>query len=112
MAVEPSRAKAIFLEAANKSSPPERAAFLEQACTGDEELRHRVEALLQAHDAAFSVLDRPAREQFPALARRANEGPLGVDPQAPSAEDFNTHLTMTSRPGAEVVALLEPPGRQ
>src|SRR5947209_17295811 len=112
MAVEPSRAKAIFLEAANKASRPSRTAFLEQACAGDEELRRRVQALLQAHDAAFSVLDRPAGEQFPSLAGRANDASRLVDPQAPSAEDFDTHLTMTARPGAEVLALLEPPRRE
>src|SRR5262245_30890601 len=54
----------IFAEAIEKSTPAERAAFLDAACAGDAALRQRVEALLQSH----------AREDFlktPAIQRAA-----------------------------------------
>src|SRR5262245_15182401 len=51
----------IFLEALKKPSPGERAAFLEQACGGNDELRRSVELLLRAHDKAGGFLaDSPA----------------------------------------------------
>ena len=54
----------IFLEALKKRSPGERADFLDQACDGDDELRHSVEQLLKAHDKAGGLLaDRPALEE-------------------------------------------------
>jgi hypothetical protein len=54
----------LFAEAIEKSTPAERAAFLDAACSGDAVLRQRVEALLQSH----------AREDFlktPAIQRAA-----------------------------------------
>ncbi len=45
---------------AREKSPDERAAFLDEACTGDAALRQRVEALLRADDGAGSFLARPA----------------------------------------------------
>src|SRR5262249_25117411 len=38
----------------------ERAAYLDETCAGDPPLRQRVEALLQAHTAAGSFLEKPA----------------------------------------------------
>src|SRR5262245_55352074 len=49
----------IFLEALQKPSPEERAAFLEQACHGNQELRHSVELLLKAHAKAGNFLAPP-----------------------------------------------------
>ena len=46
----------IFLEALNQPSPEERAAFLAEACGGDDELRRGVELLLKAHDKAGDFL--------------------------------------------------------
>jgi serine/threonine-protein kinase len=46
--------------AALEREPGERAAFLDSACRGDDDLRRRVEALLRAGEAADSLLDRPA----------------------------------------------------
>src|SRR2546421_152781 len=40
----------------------ERAAFLDEACGGDESLRKQVEALLAAHEAAASFIESPAFE--------------------------------------------------
>ncbi len=40
----------------------ERAAFLDEACGGDDSLRKQVEALLAAHEAAASFIESPAFE--------------------------------------------------
>jgi hypothetical protein len=40
------RIDSIFLAAAEKATPAERAAYLDAACTSDPELRERVELLL------------------------------------------------------------------
>ncbi len=43
-------------------TPAERAAFLEQACAGQPQLRAAVESLLAAHEGSGDLLDRPAVE--------------------------------------------------
>jgi len=48
----------VFTEAL-ESSVHERAAFLERACFGDENLRKKVEALLKAHDRIGNFLEEP-----------------------------------------------------
>jgi len=55
---EPSRDVAVFTEAL-KVPVQERGAFLERVCAGDESLRHKVEALLRAHDRLEKFLDEP-----------------------------------------------------
>ena len=61
-----------LLEAALGRVANERAAFLDQACTGDEELRSKLDALLAAHDRAESFIETPALEATAkALADRA-----------------------------------------
>src|SRR5262245_17789947 len=52
MAIDPARAKALFLTASDVVDRAERAAYLDRECGGDAELRERVEALLRADDAA------------------------------------------------------------
>jgi hypothetical protein len=42
-------ARGIFLAAVERASA-DRAAFLDEACAGNADLLHRVEALLRAHD--------------------------------------------------------------
>jgi tetratricopeptide (TPR) repeat protein len=49
MNAEPNPAKAIFLEAVERHAPDEWPAFLDRACTGQPELRGRVDVLLAAH---------------------------------------------------------------
>lgn len=56
---DPGREVVVFTEAL-KFSVQERAAFLERVCAGDEKLRHKVEALLRAHDRLGSFLEQPA----------------------------------------------------
>src|SRR5262249_9148360 len=62
--MEPERWKQIdqLLEAALDRLPGERAAFLNQACAGDEALRREVEALLSSDGQAGSFIEAPAFE--------------------------------------------------
>ena len=54
----PGREVVVFTEAL-KVSVQERAAFLDRLCAGDEDLRHKVEALLRAHDRLGDFLEQP-----------------------------------------------------
>jgi serine/threonine-protein kinase len=56
-----------ILEAALSRAPPERAAFLDEACAGDQTLRDEVELLLGAHELAGSFIEKPAVEEHAAL---------------------------------------------
>ncbi len=49
---------AVFTEAI-KVPLQDRTSFLEKACSGDEDLRRKVEALLSAHDRLGSFLEEP-----------------------------------------------------
>src|SRR5436190_2688733 len=53
-----SREEALFTLAVEKPAA-ERAAFLDRECSGDAELRQRIEALLGAHDKAEEFLNEP-----------------------------------------------------
>ena len=55
---EPDREVAIFTDAL-KLSARERAAFLDRACSGDEDLRRRLEAILKAFDRLGNFLEEP-----------------------------------------------------
>jgi WD40 repeat protein len=59
MIPDPKRVEAVFSAAQEKSSPEEQSALLDEACAGDQALRQRVEALLQAHQEARSFLQEP-----------------------------------------------------
>ena len=52
------REVAVFTEAI-KVPRKDRAAFLDNACRGDENLRRKVEALLDAHDRIGNILQEP-----------------------------------------------------
>ena len=51
-----------LFHAALERAPEERAAFLDEACAGDESLRYKVEALLAAHAEAASFIESPAMD--------------------------------------------------
>ena len=51
-----------LFHSALEHEPSERAAFLDEACGGDDSLRKQVEALLAAHDEAASFIEKPAIE--------------------------------------------------
>ncbi|MCI0461473.1 MAG: protein kinase [Gemmataceae bacterium] len=55
----------IFLAAAEKDTPAQRAAYLDSACGGDTALRAQVEALLRAHAQAGSLLEQPLFHSAP-----------------------------------------------
>jgi serine/threonine protein kinase/WD40 repeat protein len=88
--------KSIFGQAMALSSPEERAAFLQQACAGNPELRAEIESLLQAHRDVGSFLgernpppvptiDEPAGSERPGtvigpykLLQELGEGGMGT----------------------------------
>jgi hypothetical protein len=72
---------------AREKPPKERAAFLDEACAGNEALRRRVEALLYEHDAPSELLDRPAMEQIGEIAQSSDPQKAlpGPDPSAADA---------------------------
>jgi serine/threonine protein kinase/Tfp pilus assembly protein PilF len=65
----------IFAQAIAITSAPERAAFLEQACGGDEGLRGELERLVRDHFRAGSFLERPAAGRAATAADRGGERP-------------------------------------
>jgi eukaryotic-like serine/threonine-protein kinase len=79
--------QAIFLAALDKE-PSERAAFLDDACAGNETLRRGVETLLRLHAAPQGFLDVPAVEQLAGAS-----GPDGA------ATDLS-FLALPSEPGS------------
>jgi serine/threonine protein kinase len=54
-----------ILDAAFDLNPGEQAAFLTEACRGDDELRSEVEALLAAEQQAETVIESPTEELTP-----------------------------------------------
>src|SRR5438045_567176 len=66
----------IFHQALARSNAEERAAYLEQACAGDQALRASVEALLRANLGASGFLGKPALAPVGTVGVLANtEGP-------------------------------------
>jgi serine/threonine protein kinase/Tfp pilus assembly protein PilF len=76
MNAEARNVRSIFLAAVENHAPEQRAAYLDEACEGDEDLRQRVEVLLRAHEQANSLLDRPA----PTPEVTVDERPLSERP--------------------------------
>ncbi len=85
-----SPAEVVFISALDKTAPGERAAYLDEACAGNETLRVRVEALLTAHAHAGRFLERPVAEVESATVL----GTLATDPTDLS------FLAASSEPGA------------
>ncbi|MBW3598519.1 MAG: serine/threonine protein kinase, partial [Planctomycetes bacterium] len=68
--------RSLFCEALERPSPEARAAYLDQACRGDAELRARVESLLEAHEAVGGFLQGRLPDDAPTLdAPPLAEGP-------------------------------------
>src|SRR5882757_9610633 len=57
-------------------APGERAAFLDEACQGDEPLRREVESLLTSHVRAENFIELPAFEVAPELVTKDRTGAL------------------------------------
>jgi serine/threonine protein kinase len=49
-----------IFQAAIELDPPQRAAFLDTSCAGDEELRSEVESLISCDEQGLSFIDEPA----------------------------------------------------
>src|SRR5688572_29465187 len=69
--------KSLFDEAVARTEPAERDAFLLEACP-DNELRRRVESLLDAHDEAGSFMRAPGNEFHPTSLYQALPEELGT----------------------------------
>jgi WD40 repeat protein/serine/threonine protein kinase len=69
MTTPESPVEAVFSAALAKQSPEERAVYLDEACGGDPELRHRVERLLKAHPQLGSFLQNDAPELVATIDR-------------------------------------------
>ena len=75
MPAELARVEEIFAEAVTKADAAARAAYLDQACGGDAELRQRVEQLLAAHDATGNFLKLPDADGMTSPFVPVSEGP-------------------------------------
>jgi serine/threonine protein kinase len=115
--------QAIFEEAVEKSSPAERAAFLDRACGDDPDLRREVEALLAVHDRLGgppppgAAVDEPAGER-PGdvigpykLLQQIGEGGMGTVFMAEQTEPVHRKVALkVVKPGMDsrqVVARFE-----
>ena len=85
--------RSIFLEALEKSNEAERAAFLNEACGDDAELRRRVKILLAAHDDAGSFLEKSPEE----IAATSNSQ---AAPPDSSSDDWMELLEPSDVPGS------------
>lgn len=65
-----------LFQSAVERAPGARAAFLDEACHGDEGLRREVESLLTSHERAESFIELPAFEVAPELVTNAKAGAL------------------------------------
>ncbi|MBC8875995.1 MAG: protein kinase [Planctomycetes bacterium] len=86
--------ESMFLAALEKESPEERSAYLDEVCGDNAELRERVFALLNAHEAAGSFLGKPPVEVAATAAsgdfRKPPPDELSLDFLSPS--DTANHL--------------------
>jgi hypothetical protein len=89
----------LFVTALRIEAPADRSAYLDRACAGDDQLRHRVEALLRAHALAGDFLGTPAVAAFGDPA-----GPPPDDtrtgPSVPDAGEPLDFLTPSDKPGS------------
>jgi serine/threonine protein kinase/tetratricopeptide (TPR) repeat protein len=87
MPAEPMQVKALFLAAA-ALQPAQRAAFLEQACGTDAELRQRIEQLLSAHDEPGSQPAPPGQTVDEVSA--SEDGDSAAPPDPGPAEEIGS----------------------
>jgi serine/threonine protein kinase/tetratricopeptide (TPR) repeat protein len=70
------REQTVFFAALDITDPIKRAAYLDQVCAGDADLRIKVEELLRAHEESGRFMDQPAAEQLSTTGERPiSEGP-------------------------------------
>jgi Tol biopolymer transport system component/serine/threonine protein kinase len=71
-----------LFHSAREREPRERAAFLAEACGGDEELRREVESLLGSEGANSALLNAPMREAASILALKQGKSQRQLAPRA------------------------------
>lgn len=107
--------KQLFLAALDREANG-RAAFLDEACACDDDLRREVESLLIEHDQPYSLIERPAfevaaefiaSEQFPSEAGQAI-GPYKIISQIGCGGMGEVYLAQDSRLGRRVALKLLP----
>jgi serine/threonine protein kinase/tetratricopeptide (TPR) repeat protein len=64
MQLDPARIEEIFGEAVARTDAMARAAYVDQACGADSDLRERIESLLAGHDAAGDFLKLPCEDEM------------------------------------------------
>src|SRR5438093_6635148 len=65
-----------LFQSAVERAPAERAAFLDEACRGDEDLRREVESLLTSYERSENFIELPAFEVAPELVTNDRVGAL------------------------------------
>src|SRR5262245_59275568 len=93
--------RTIFMTALEKSTPEQRAAFLDEACAGDAAMRERVEALLQSHEQGGSFLGQPVPERM-AAAWAGAPGETQTQRELPDSDAVDEalpFLSPTDKPG-------------
>jgi WD40 repeat protein len=102
MPVDAKRVQAAFLAVVEATDAAQQAAILDRECAADPELRDRVEALLRAHHAPASILQRPAVEPegngAAGLSAALTQEPH-QSPELPDAIDLR-FLAPPTQPGA------------
>jgi len=98
----------LLSEALKRTDPAERAAFLDQTCAGDSELRHRLVELLAAHADTGGTLDEPAVAPAESRATADLRTPLATGEHRPDGAT-ETHArpdpdATTARESASPVA--------
>ncbi len=127
MTATPTAVENLFLAALARPGAEARAAFLDEACREDAELRRRVEVLLEAHERAGDFLARPAAAPGPTtdgaaeapgarvgpykLAQKLGEGGMGVvwvaEQQEPVKRRVALKLIKPGMDSAQVIARFE-----
>jgi eukaryotic-like serine/threonine-protein kinase len=94
----------IFLAAIEIADPAERAAYLDQTCAGNAELRTQVEKLLKTHEQTSQFLETPAVATDSAVDRTVltdgsdTDEDFG-DERASGEAEFRKYLELATRPG-------------
>ena len=94
----------IFLAAIEIANPADRAAYLDQACADNTELRAQVEELLRTHDETSQFLETPAMATDSAVDRTvltddSDTDENSGDERASGAVEFRKYLEPATRPG-------------
>jgi hypothetical protein len=75
MSNDAQKLRSIFLAAVENYPPDQWAAYLDEACSGNEILRQRVEVLLRGHAESHSLLDQAGSDPFATKEETIRERP-------------------------------------